>query len=86
MADDEVPAQDKRPTVELDPQSLGASWPLALAMLEQLAPWTVLALRLGTLALAQECIRSMTSPGAPAALVVELESLVHALRHMPWEQ
>ena len=80
------PSSSARPTVELDPRALTSSWPIVLAMMEQLAPWTVLALRLGTLALVQECVRAMTAPNAPGHLVVELESLVDALRYMPWDK
>lgn len=55
-------------------------------MLEQLGTWPTLALRLGILALLQECIRSMAQPGAPAALVTEAQALLDVLRHMPWEE
>src|SRR5512135_30148 len=72
-------------TVRLDSRDIKPSWPLAIASLEQLSGWTVLALRLGTLALIQQCVRELAERDAPAALVVSLRELVEALAHMPLE-
>jgi hypothetical protein len=83
-ADD--PNKDVRPTVRLDPSALQPSWPIVLATLEQLADWATLALRLGTLALIQECVRELAQPKARAELVVRLRALVEALAHMPFER
>ena len=71
------------PTARLDPRDLKPSWPIAVASLEQLSDWAVLALRLGMLALIQECVRELTDRGARAATVVRLRALVEALAHMP---
>lgn len=79
------PRLQTRPTVRLDPKDLRPSWPLVLAYLEQLAPWPVLALRLGTLALIQASVRELAEPNASADLVVKLRDLVEALAHMPLE-
>ncbi|HSX22269.1 MAG TPA: hypothetical protein VLE97_05790 [Gaiellaceae bacterium] len=72
-------------TVRLDSRDLNPSWPLAIASLEQLSGWAVLALRLGTLALIQQCVRELAQPDAPADLVVRLRVLTEALAHMPLE-
>lgn len=73
------------PTMRLDPKDIRPSWPLVIAYLEQLAPWPVLALRLGTLALIQASVRELAEPNARADLVVKLRDLVEALAHMPLE-
>jgi hypothetical protein len=75
---------EERPTLTLEAIEK-PTWPIAIATLEQLGSWAVLALRLGTLALLQECTRAMAQPDAPVALVGEAQSLIDALRHMPWE-
>ena len=72
-------------TVRLDARDVRPSWPLAIASLEQLSGWAVLALRLGTLALIQQCVRELAQPDAPAELVVRLRVLTDALAHMPLE-
>jgi len=59
--------------VRLDPAGLKPSWPIVVASLEQLAPWAVLALRLGTLAQRE----------ARAEVVAHLRELVDALARMP---
>lgn len=74
-----------RPTVRLDPRDLKPSWPIAIASLEQLSDWAVLALRLGTLALIQSCVRDLAVPEARADLIVRLRALTDALAHMPLE-
>jgi hypothetical protein len=79
------PRVQTRPTMRLDPKELRASWPIVIAYLEQLAPWSVLALRLGTLALIQNCVRELAQSDARADLVVRLRELVEALAHMPLE-
>lgn len=56
-----------------------------MASLERINTWATLALRLGTLALINECVREMALPGARADLVVKMRELVEALAHMPWE-
>ena len=72
-------------TVRLDSRDFRASWPLAIASLEQLSGWAVLALRLGTLALIQQCVRELAEENARADLVVRLRALTEALAHMPLE-
>lgn len=76
---------DTRPTVRLDPSDLKPSWPVVIASLEQLADWAVLALRLGILALIQECVRELAQREARAEVVVRLRELVEVLAHMPLE-
>lgn len=73
----------ERPTVQLSPSDV-ISWPHVIAALERMAPWAVLALRLGTLALLQECTRAMAQQSATAAQVVRARELVEALARMPW--
>lgn len=80
------PPIETRPTVKLDPTDLKPSWPIIVASLEQLADWSVLALRLGTLALIQECVRELAQRDAKAEVVERLRQLVEALAHMPFEQ
>jgi hypothetical protein len=72
-------------TARLDPRDLKPSWPIAIASLEQLSGWAVFALRLGTLALIQACVRELSEPDAKAELVVRLRGLTEALAHMPLE-
>jgi hypothetical protein len=72
-------------TVRLDPRDLKPSWPVAIASLERISDWSVLALRLGTLALVQACVRDLAQPRARGDLVVRLRELVDALAHMPLE-
>ena len=84
------PAHDRRAraqiqTVRLDSRDFRASWPLAIASLEQLSGWAVLALRLGTLALIQQCVRELAEEDARADLIVRLRALTDALAHMPLE-
>jgi hypothetical protein len=83
--DSRDPRKDHRATVRLDPADLKPSWPIVIASLEQLAGWSVLALRLGTLALIQECVRELAQRDAKAETVVRLRELVEALAHMPYE-
>ena len=91
MHNDEPPPEfprvrfDTRPTVQLDPRDLKPSWPIVIASLEQIADWPVLALRLGTLALIQNCVRELAHTQARADLVVRLRTLTDALAHMPLE-
>ena len=61
------------------------TWPIVVASLEQLSDWAALALRLGTLALVQECVRELAQRDARADVVVRLRELVEALAHMPYE-
>lgn len=79
-------SSDDRTTTVLDPRDIHVSWPIVIASLEKIGSWTVLALRLGTLALLQECTRQMSLEDAPASLVDEARRLVEALAHMPWER
>ena len=72
-------------TVRLDSRDFRPSWPIAIASLEQLSGWAVLALRLGTLALIQQCIRELSEEDARADLIVRLRALTDALAHMPLE-
>ena len=71
--------------MRLDPRDLKVTWPIVIASLEQLSDWAVLALRLGTLALVQECVRELAQRDARAAVVVRLRELVEALAQMPYE-
>ena len=80
---DPKPRVDPRPTVRLDPRDLKPSWPIAVASLEQLTDWAVFALRLGTLALIQECVRDLAQRDAKAETVERLRQLVEAIAHMP---
>lgn len=82
MSDDR---KDERPTVRLDPNDLRPSWPIVVASLEQLADWSVLALRLGILALIQECVRELAQRDAKADVIERLRALIDALAHMPFE-
>jgi hypothetical protein len=72
-------------TAPLDPRDIRPSWPMAIASLERLSGWAVLALRLGTLALIQQCVRELAQRDARADLVVDLRALTEALAHMPLE-
>lgn len=72
-------------TARLDSRDFRPSWPIAIAALEQLSGWSVLALRLGTLALIQQCVRELAEPDARADLIVRLRALTDALAHMPLE-
>ena len=74
-----------RPTVRLDPKDLKPSWPIVVAYLEQLTDWAGLALRLGTLALIQECVRDLAQRDAKREQVARLRELVDALAHMPFD-
>lgn len=71
--------------MRLDASDLRPSWPIVVASLEQLADWAVFALRLGTLALIQECVRELAERNARAETVARLRDLVEALAHMPYE-
>jgi len=79
------PHVDARPTVRLDPSSMKPTWPIVVASLEQLSDWAVFALRLGTLALIQNCVRELASRDARPEVVARLRELVEALAHMPFE-
>jgi hypothetical protein len=79
------PRVETRPTVRLDPRDLKPSWPIVIAYLEQLADWAALALRLGTLALIQECVRDLAQREAKREQVARLRELVDALAHMPFD-
>ena len=72
-------------TVRLDAKDFRPSWPIAIASLEQLSGWAVLALRLGTLTLINQCVRELAEPDARADAVVRLRALTDALAHMPLE-
>ena len=80
------PRKDTHPTVRLDMRDLKPSWPLAVATLEQLNDWAPFALRLGILALIQNCVRELAHRDASADVVVRMRELVEALAHMPWEK
>lgn len=79
------PRVETRPTVRLDPRDLKPSWPIIIASLEQLTDWAALALRLGTLALIQECVRELAQRDAKREQVARLRQLVDALAHMPFD-
>jgi hypothetical protein len=76
---------DTQVTVRLDTRDLKPSWPVAIGALAQLSDWPVFALRLGTLALIQHCVRELATPRASADLVSQLRTLTEALAHMPLE-
>lgn len=89
-ATNEEPQRDRRSrshikTARLDSRDFLPSWPLAIATLEQLSGWAVLALRLGTLALIQQCVRELAEENARADTIVRLRALTDALAHMPLE-
>jgi len=84
MVDQSPPTVNERMTREMSPdQVLG--WPYVIAALERIGSWSVLALRLGTLALLQECTRAMAQKDAKPDLVRRARELVDALALMPWE-
>ena len=85
MPDDEGDRKDRTTTV-LDPRTITSSWPIALATLEQIGPWTIFAMRLGTLALLRDCIQRMAAEDAPASLVNEAQTLLDTLRRMPFDR
>lgn len=72
-------------TTPLDPRDVRPTWPMAIASLERLSGWAVFALRLGTLALIQQCVRELAEPDAHVDTVVRLRALTDALAHMPME-
>jgi hypothetical protein len=72
-------------TAPIDPRDVRPSWPIAIASLERLSDWCVFALRLGTLALIQECVRELAEENARAGAIVRLRALTDALAHMPLE-
>ena len=78
-------AREQFQTVRFDSRDFRASWPTAIASLEQISDWAVLALRLGTLALIQQCVRELAEENARADLIVRLRVLTDALAHMPLE-
>ena len=78
--------KDPRPTVRLDVRDLKPSWANVNAMLEQLASFGPLAMRLGILTLAQNCIRELAHRDAPADAVIRLREYVEALAHMPYDK
>ena len=89
-ATNEEPRRDRRSrahikTARLDSRDFLPSWPIAIATLEQLSGWAVLALRLGTLALIQQCVRELAEENARADTIVRLRALTDALAHMPLE-
>lgn len=59
-------------------------WTFAVAALERLSPWAVFALRLGTLALLQECVHAMARTAAKKDLVARARELVAVLEQLPW--
>jgi hypothetical protein len=69
----------------MDPSDLKPTWPVVIASLEQLTDWGPMALRLGILALIQECTRALAQREAKAHLLVRLRELEKALSHMPFE-
>lgn len=76
----------ERDTDEIDPRDVRVSWPVALATLDQLGDWHAYALRLGTLALIQECVRDAAQRNAGSEVVGRFRELVEALARMHWYQ
>ena len=72
-------------TARLDSRDFRPSWPIAIASLEQLSGWAVLALRLGILALIQQCVRELAEEHTRPEVIVRLRALTEALAHMPLE-
>jgi hypothetical protein len=77
---------DFRPTVQLDPDNLKPSWPIVNASLEQLNACGPLALRLGILALIQDCVRDLALADSDGSAVARLRELVEMLAHMRFEK
>jgi hypothetical protein len=71
-------------TDRLKASDVRVSWPMALAALEQVGPWTVYAFRLGVLELVHECAREMADRDAGPDVVERLRMLTEALAHIPW--
>ncbi|HSX22266.1 MAG TPA: hypothetical protein VLE97_05775 [Gaiellaceae bacterium] len=86
MTDEKNRGEDARETVRLDVKDLKPSWPIVVAMLEQLGEWPARALRLGILALAQNCIRELANQNASAEDVARLRELADALAYVPLEK
>ncbi len=84
--EDDIPLVDSRPTVRLDPTDLKPSWPVMIAMLDQLGAWLPFALRLGVLALINNCVRELAEPTASPETIVRLRELVEMLAHLPLER
>ena len=82
--EDEDDGRDRLRTRAFSP-SAELGWSFVIAALERVTPWAVMALRLGTLALLQECTRAMAQEHAPRALVVRAKELVAALDRMSWD-
>jgi hypothetical protein len=77
---------DPRPTIRLDARDLKPSWALVNATLEQMGSWAPFAMRLGIIALAQNCMRELAHRDASGEAVVRLREYVEALAHMPFEK
>jgi hypothetical protein len=75
-----------RPTVRIDPSELKPSWPIAIATLERLGDWTILAMRLGVLSLINNCVRELCEPNASADHIARLRELVEVLAHLPFDR
>lgn len=84
-ADGPFVPSDRKKTDEIDPKDVRVSWPVAISTLDQIDPRMVFALRLGTLALIQECVRAMAQRDAKFHLVERMRELVESLAKMPWE-
>ena len=72
--------------MRLDPRDLKPSWALVNATLEQMGSWAPLAMRLGIITLAQNCLRELAYRDASADAVVRLREYTEALAHMPYEK
>lgn len=82
MADDDL---HRRATLHFTPDA-ALGWQYAIAALERLNTWAVRALRLGTLALLHECVRTMTASAPPEKLIKRARELLDALERLPWER
>lgn len=60
-------------------------WDLAVASLELAAPWATHALKVGIVALINECMREIARPGGTKQSTVRAEELLKALRKMPYD-
>lgn len=73
-----------RDTRHFTPDAI-VGWQFAIATLERLNKWSVYALRLGTLALLQECVRHLTPRKAKREILERAKEIIAALENMPWD-
>jgi hypothetical protein len=81
-AEEESISIDLRPTRKLGPQEIKPSWAVAVAYLDELTPWGILALRTGILELIRQCTHEMEDDADPI-LIMRLRELTEALARLP---